>query len=101
MQLVDGGWRPALAGGVEWVLVDGEVVAVDAAERVHLIPSPGALLWQLIDGSVSVDELALDVADVFGVDLETARADVRRFATDMITRGLVTNGEPPADPGPP
>jgi hypothetical protein len=99
MQLVDGGWRPVLNRSVAWVLVGGDVVAVDAADRVHLIPPPGALLWQLIDGSVSVDELALDVADVFRIDSEAARIDVTRFANDMIERGLLSDPQPAEDSG--
>lgn len=69
--------------------VDDDVVALDATMKAHVISSTGALLWPLLDGSASIEELALDVADVFGIDPATARADVSRFVESMVDLGLV------------
>ena len=69
----------AIVPGVSWVAVDADVVVLDARDEVHLIDATGALIWPLLDGTATNDELAADVADVFGVPVEQARDDVDRF----------------------
>ena len=91
---------PTRKDGVAWVTVDGDVVAVDEADKSHVIRSPGSLLWPLLEGETTADELATDVADVFGIELDVAEADVERFLADMVRLGLVdvaTSG--PAEAG--
>jgi hypothetical protein len=82
------------------VLVDGEIVALDEEGRGQLISSTAALLWQLLDGTASVDDLAADVADVFELDIAAARRDVEDFALEMVARGLVVPPGPVSGDGP-
>ena len=80
---------PQRVPGVAWVAVDDEIVALDPAGRAHVITSTGALLWPLLDGMTSADELGADVADVFSIDPDVALTDVRRFVNEMVALGLV------------
>jgi hypothetical protein len=78
---------------VAWVSVDGDVIALADDGRVQLISGTGALLWQLFDGEVTVNQLAMDVSAVFGIDVGRARQDVTDFAERMISLGLLARTE--------
>ena len=80
---------PRVRPDVAWVQVERDIVAVNGAGRAHVIDGTGALLWPLLDGSAGRDDLAGDVADVFDIDAERARADVETFLTDVVGRELV------------
>ena len=87
---------PRIRPDVVWTAVDSDVVAVDGAGRSHVIEGTGALLWPLLDGSAGADEIAADVADVFGIEADRARSDVETFLADAVKRGLVDRGAPTA-----
>ena len=75
---------PRIRPDVVWMPVESDVVAVDGAGRAHVIDGTGALLWPLLDGSAGADDLAEDVADVFGIDADRARSDVETFLADVV-----------------
>ncbi len=87
---------PRIRPDVVWTAVESDVVAVDGAGRSHVIEGTGALLWPLLDGSAGADEIAADVADVFGIEADRARSDVETFLADAVKRGLVDHGAPTA-----
>lgn len=83
--------RPAIHPSVEWIDVEGEIVAVQReAETIHLISSSGSLLWPFLDGSATVGELAVDISEVFGIKQAQALADVTAFVAEMRSQLLVT-----------
>jgi hypothetical protein len=91
---VDGAWAPTINPAVEWVELDGEVVIYDGdRHQAILINATGALLWQLFDGTATVDELADDVVAVFGVSREDALDDVLTFAEEMAEQGLLVGSD--------
>lgn len=49
----------------------------------------GACVWELLGQERTVDELAAAVAERFGVDAATARADVQAFLDEIERLGLV------------
>lgn len=84
LRMVSSTWAPAPNVEVAWVELDGEVVVFHAGEhRAHLLNATGSLLWQLLDGTVTIGELATDVAAVFDLSREEAADQVRRFAEEM------------------
>lgn len=76
---------------VAWVEVDGEIVAIEPEhEEVHHLDPAASLLWRALDSEVTLDELAADVADVFNIRFEQARADVLTFANRLLDAGLAS-----------
>jgi hypothetical protein len=52
----------------------------------------GARIWELCDGSVSVDEIAERVAEEYDAPLETIRADTRELVEELEAEGLLSSG---------
>jgi len=83
--------RP-IAAPVEEALLDGEMVLYNPEDhRIHHLDRTGALLWQLLDGSATVGELADDIADAFGSPLQQVEADLAELLTGLEGEGLLLN----------
>jgi Coenzyme PQQ synthesis protein D (PqqD) len=54
----------------------------------HLNPSAG-LIWQLCDGAVTVGQLGAEIAEQYGLDVETAQGEVAAVVAEFDTLGLV------------
>jgi nucleoside-diphosphate-sugar epimerase len=73
-------------------MVDGEMVVVSAGNSNIVALNPtGALVWELGDGTRSVNEIAAAVCDAFDVELEIARDDVLHFVESLASEGLLEN----------
>ena len=69
---------------------DGETVIYDLTDAsAHVLNRSGALVWELLDGNTTLDELASEVATVFDTDLEVVRGDVRHIVTELERKGLL------------
>lgn len=90
-------WVPTIDPRAVSVDVDGDVVVIDWRLRIHLLNSTAAALWALVDGTVTVGELATDVADVFAVDLDRANENIRDFAEAMVRAGIFLRHEQAPD----
>lgn len=66
---------PRWADGVDWLLLDGEAVLFDGV-HLHHLDSPGAVVWQNLDGTRSLPELAKMVADQYQADPDQVLIDV-------------------------
>jgi hypothetical protein len=64
----------------------------------HLNPS-ATVIWQLCDGSGSAQELALDIAEEYGLDPATIVGQVITVIAELDALGLVEDarGESPPD----
>ena len=75
---------------LEWREIDGEVVALDGRESLYLgINRAGAVLWPLLVGGASRDELGLALRERFGLGSVQADRDVDAFLADLSGRGLL------------
>ena len=54
----------------------------------------GAIVWQCFDGSGTVEEIAADIADVFGADAEAVGADIETLAREVGEAGFLVGVEP-------
>ncbi len=73
---------------VNWIVADGDVVAVDAAtDEVFVLRGAAATLWQVLDGAPldGMDEL---VAELFGFGIDEAAAHLRQAIEVLETTGL-------------
>lgn len=79
--------------------VAGEHMLVPAVTRevdldsLFLLNPTGVFVWERLDGMRCIRELAEAVAEGFGVDVETARADVAPFLASLLERKLVERAE--------
>ncbi len=77
--------------------VDGEIVLYDDSRGVlHRLNPTASALWQRLDGTGTLGEIAADMADVFEVDCDRVLADVLMAARAFAQQGLLDGvGEPP------
>jgi hypothetical protein len=76
-------------------LIGGETLVVPVRGNVGDLASIysfneiGSLLWKLLEIPRRLNELLAAVEREYDVDSETARQDVERFVSDMLSAGLV------------
>ncbi len=76
-------------GHINWLEVDGDVVAVDGVTgEVHLLRGSVAVLWQLLDGEAlfGLDEL---VAETFSIPVADAAAGIVESVAMLHRAGIV------------
>lgn len=87
---VDGSFRPCPTPEAVLVDVDATTVLVDRATRAaHTLNDTAALLWRVFDCQGSLAEIAADVADVFGLEPDTALDDVVTLVRDLAAAGVL------------
>ena len=81
--------------GVE---LDGEAVLFDEARyELHVLNPTAAAVWACCDGAQTLDEMAAELANVFGAPVDEVSQGVRSAVKDFATRGLLhaVQGVPP------
>ena len=70
--------------------VDDETIIV-ALETGHLysVKGSGLAIWRLIDGSRSEEQITAEICKQYGIDQQTAVADVEEFLADVKSVGLI------------
>lgn len=72
------------------VELDGDVVLYDQRESAsHVLNGTAGLVWQLLDGSACLGELAGDLAEAYGAELAVVRDDVVAVARQFGRQGLL------------
>ena len=106
-QVIAGTFVPVRRSDVSMAEREGEMVLVDRLTgAVHVLNPTAAIVWQCLDGSGSVDEIGIDIADVFeqeqGEVREAVLEVVRRFGRQGLLQGVGTSREEkaPAQPSP-
>ncbi|UDY33953.1 PqqD family protein [Dermatobacter hominis] len=79
---------------VEVPLGDDLLIGSDLTGRSRVLDPVAAILWSSLDGTVSVDELAADVADALGGDVGARRAQVDEFLGSLREAGLLAGPQP-------
>ena len=88
---IDGSFRPRRAPSVAYTELDGETVLYDeATQGTHLLNPTAGLLWQCFEGDVSLDELAAEVAEAYGIDPAAAADDVLTTARSLGELGVLS-----------
>lgn len=69
---------------------DGETVIVNTSENVvTMLNEVGSRIWELADGSQSIDEIVTQIVGEYNVELADAKIAVERFVQELETKGLV------------
>jgi thiol-disulfide isomerase/thioredoxin len=67
----------------------GERVVIGGPNRVMLLNPSAAVVFEFLDGEVTLGELAADVADALDVDPEQVGRDIVEFAQQLARAGLL------------
>jgi hypothetical protein len=87
---IDATFAPKVAADVCDVEIDGEIVVFSERMRqLHLLNSTAGVVWRSFDGSVSLAELAHDVADAFGEETESVEVSLVEVARSVGALGLL------------
>jgi hypothetical protein len=80
------------------VEVDGELLVYDEKARtIHHLNGSASLLWDCLDGSGSLEDIAADIADVYGIDGGRVLEDIVEAARDLAAKGLLVGAGSDAD----
>ncbi|MGH8893033.1 MAG: PqqD family peptide modification chaperone [Actinomycetes bacterium] len=74
--------------GESTVLLDTATGATVVVDQI------GALVWSVLDGTARLEEIVVDLADVFGAPVETIGADVLELARSLGRSGLLDGVSP-------
>jgi len=78
--------HPRLASRV----VDGEAVLVDPDRNVvRMLNTVGSRIWELADGTRTVDEIARTLTEEFEVEVQEARQSVVQFVDELAGKELL------------
>lgn len=89
--------RPRVRPDVTVTDIDDEIILYDPSDgSTHALNLTGALVWDLCDGTRTLEEIADTVADDFGRPRERTRPDVETLVVRLYALGLIT-GEAIAD----
>jgi peroxiredoxin len=83
------------------VVLDGEaVVLVEGESEAHYLDRIATLVWNTFDGTATLEELAVDFAEVFEADIDVVREDIVALTQGIGRAGLLVGiaYEPPPDP---
>jgi hypothetical protein len=90
------GDRPTRRPDVESVDVEGELVLWDPyGQRVHRLDRVASLLWPFLDGTVTIDELAADAAEVWETSQEDAQRGISNLVAQLADAGLLASEDAP------
>lgn len=84
--LLRGESLPRRSPSVAWQKVDGEMVLLRIKERELLgLSDVGRRLWEMADGSNSVDRMVSTLVSEYVVSDEKARTDVLSFLEELVS----------------
>lgn len=94
---IDGSSTPRRSGGLVSLELDGEVLLLDPrTDGLHHLDRLGTIIWKVLDGEATVDELVDDLADAFATPVDTVRTDLSSLLTTLAAVGLLDGSQPPA-----
>lgn len=85
---------PARSDDLVWRMIDGEVVILTTdGNEIHTLNRVGSVIWELSDGTKSLEEIASLICERFDVSSEEAHADVLEFAEELSLRKILQIAE--------
>ena len=96
---IDGSFVPVPRTSVTAVVLEGETVVLEeGAPDGFYLDRLATLVWDMFDGSASLDELAEDFAEAFNADLGVVRDDIVSLTRSIARAGLLAGVAPSPRP---
>jgi len=71
-------------------VVEGEIVVLDkVAGLIHQLNSTAGAIWKACDGKATSDNIAVQIAEQYDIDIESAKADVETTLQQLEQQKLV------------
>ena len=94
---IDARTAPAPRPSVATEVLDGDVVLHDEATgQVHLLNPSASVVWQLLDGETTIEEIAEAIADASGVDFGQVSSDTIDLVRMLGRLGVLAEIDPAA-----
>lgn len=92
-------YRPRKRADVlELDMGDGFILYNHDSSLVHHLNPTAALVWQVLDGAATVERLADEIADEYGLPVENVRMQISSLIGELDAMGLVEDAA--AEPTP-
>jgi PqqD family protein of HPr-rel-A system len=87
--------RPRARDDLTVVELDGEAVIYDEINGdLHRLNPTATVVFSLLDGSATLDDLAGDIADAYGMPVEQVTAQVAELVEQLADSHLLVGTEP-------
>lgn len=91
------GYRPRKRADVlELDMGDGFILYNHDSSLVHHLNATAALVWQVLDGEATVERLASEIADEYGLPMENVAMQITSLIAELDAMGLVEDASPEA-----
>jgi Coenzyme PQQ synthesis protein D (PqqD) len=75
-------------------VMDGEAILINLSNGIYYsMDKAGGLVWEMVEGRRSVEEMAACIVARYEVSAEQARADLERLMEELVQENLVTEAE--------
>ena len=82
---------------VLWRELDGEAILLNPKEGCsYNLNNVGTMIWKLLDGEHSIDDIAQAICELYEVDHEQALQDVRQLLNELCENNLVSDSITPS-----
>lgn len=91
-QLKDNLWNTVFVkdSAIAERIIDGKAVIVKIeSDEVLVLNDTGTILWQMVDGRRSAEEILKDFSAEYDTDIEETRRDIEEFLYSLYKSGLI------------
>lgn len=79
-------------------VIDNEAVIISPQEnKVRVLNGTGSRIWELLNGDLRTDRIALLISEEFDVSYDNALEDTMEFLNELHGRGMIVLVEHPRD----
>ena len=97
-EVIDGSFAPRPAAGLVAMPLDGELLLLDPrTDGLHQLDRLGTVIWSVLDGEATVDELVVDLAEAFSAPAAAVRKDLGDLLAALRTARVLDGSEPGQD----
>lgn len=83
---------PVARADLAAVEVDGERVLLDPERGItHVLNATASTIWEVLDGSATIDLLARDVAEIYQLAIDDVAAQLLALVRDLGRRNLLVD----------
>jgi putative peptide zinc metalloprotease protein len=95
---IDATFAPITGAWVTAVELDGESVLYDETSGgLHQLDALATVVWDRLDGTATLDDLAADLSQTFAADPDRVRRDLVTFVRQLGRQHLLEGVAPPLD----
>lgn len=81
---------PVRSEDLVWRVIEDDIVILTSDGReIHTLNKVGGAIWELADGTISLNDITSKICNRFDVSFETAREDVIEFAKELSDKNLL------------